>query len=141
MKLAVIPCALALLAATAAHATDDIGEACTGTETLKIGTQPERTVPYALTFSADLTAGSYCYGKCGPDQTYPIASSASDPIKLADLDKGGQVRHITFDRRSSVLIDEQRYDAGLIGPIVRNASAVCKAAPFHEPARLPKAGA
>jgi hypothetical protein len=39
-----------------------------------------------------------------------------------------------------VLIDEQRYDAGRIGSIVRNASAVCKAAPFHEPARLPGRG-
>lgn len=133
MKLAILVSALALAGPTTSLAADRIGEACSGTETVQVGTQAPTTVPYALTFSADLSAKSYCYDKCGPDQSYAIGDSGSDPVKLADMDHGGQTRLITFDRRTGVLSDYQSFDAGL-GRIVRKASARCRSATFHEPA-------
>lgn len=138
MKLAILASALALVGSPPAYAADKIGESCSGTETVQIGSQAPQTVPYAITFSADLAAKAYCYDKCGPDQTYAISDSTPALVKLADLDRGSQKRRMTFDRRSARLTDYQAFDAGL-GPVVRNATATCRAAPFHEPAPLARA--
>jgi hypothetical protein len=135
MKLVILVSALALCGASSASASDQFGEICTGTETVQVGTQAPKSVPYTLTFSADLRAGSYCYDKCGSDQTYIVSNSSSDPVKLADLSSGGQERMLTFDRRNAVLTDYQSFDAGL-GRIVRKASAQCRPAAFHQPATV-----
>jgi hypothetical protein len=126
---------LVLIGSTAAYGADKIGESCTGIETLQIDAQAPKIVPYFLVFSADLAAGSYCYDKCGPDQTYAISSRSSDPIKLTDMDSGGQKRLITFDRRSAKLADYQVINVPP-AKVVRNAKATCVAAAFHEPAPL-----
>lgn len=131
---AAIPLVLiAALAITDAPAPSGrIAESYSDTETVQVGAQPARTLPYALTFSADLKGRAYCYDACGKDQTYPISDPASQPIKLADLDREGQVRRITFDPGSSTLRDYQEFDAGS-GKVTRRASATCKPAPFHAP--------
>lgn len=124
---------IALLAiANAPVPSERIAEACAGTETVQIGAQPAKTLPYTLTFSADLKRGSYCYDACGKDQTYPIADAKAQPIKLADLDRGGQVRHLTFDPATATLNDFQTFDVGL-GKVTRQALGVCKPATFHAP--------
>lgn len=112
--------------------TDRIAEACTGTETVQLGTNPARSAPYSLTFSADLTRKSYCYDVCGKDQTYPISDAGARPIKLAELDRAGQVRHLTYDPATATLTDCQQFDAGL-GTMRRKARATCKPATFHAP--------
>jgi hypothetical protein len=145
MKIAVLASALALAWATSAAAADRMGETCSGTETVQVGTQPPKTEPYALTFSADLTTKSYCYDTCGPDQTYAISDAASDPIRLADFDaddgqEGSQTRLIEFDRRSGTLTDDQSMNLGFLGKVVRHATARCSASTFHQPAPLPKIG-
>jgi hypothetical protein len=122
------------LPATGSRSGDRISEICSGTEIVQVGSQPARTVPYSLDFSADLTSGRYCYDRCGPDQSYPISDTRSSLIVLASLDHGGQVRHLTYDRRAQSLSDDQRFDAPLVGTIIRKAVATCKAAPFHVPA-------
>jgi hypothetical protein len=127
--------ALAITEASVPSGT--IAEACSGTETVQIGAQPAKTVPYSLTFSADLKGGSYCYDACGKDQTYPIADPGARPIKLADLDRAGQVRHLTFDPATSTLMDYQVFDAGL-GKVTRQALGSCKPAAFHAPWSPPK---
>ncbi|KQM22162.1 hypothetical protein [Novosphingobium sp. Leaf2] len=137
MKRAAIACALFALIPGAAQAADTFGEVCTGTETLKVGDQPGRTLPYTLTFSADLITGYYCYGPCGPAQTFAISDARSDPLILANLNRAGQVRRITFDAHKMLLTDHQVYRVGMIGPIVRNASASCRPVPFHQPPTLP----
>ncbi|EIZ78873.1 hypothetical protein WSK_2416 [Novosphingobium sp. Rr 2-17] len=137
MRLAILPCAIALLASTVAYADDDIGETCDGPGTLQVGNQAPRDLPYTLTFSADLTTGSYCYDKCGPDQTHAIADSTSPLIKLADFHSAKIVRLTTFDRRTSVLTDYYTLDLGRIGKTVRRASVTCRPAPFQAPAPLP----
>ena len=114
-----------------------IAEACSGTETVQIGTQPAKTVPYAITFSADLAGKRYCYDACGKDQTYPISDPLSQPIKLADLDRGNQVRRITFDPATATLSDYQVFDAGL-GKVTRQALGTCKPAEFHAPWTSPQ---
>ena len=124
---------IALLAiANAPVPSERIAEACTGTETVQIGAQPAKTLPYTLTFSSDLKRGSYCYDACGRDQTYPIADAKAQPIKLADLDGAGQIRHLTFDPATSTLTDFQIFDAGL-GKVTRRALGVCKPATFRAP--------
>lgn len=138
MKLAIFASTLALIGSTSAYRIDKIGESCSGTETLQIGTQAPLTVPFALTFSADLSAKSYCYDRCGPDQTFAISDNTSDPIKLADLDHAGQTRAMTFDRRSGMLTDYENFDGGL-GRVVRKALARCRAVAFRQPAALPQA--
>lgn len=125
---------LMLIGSTSAYGADKIGESCSGTEAVQIGAQAPKIVPYSLVFSADLTAGSYCYDKCGPDQTYAISSSTADSIKLADMDGGGQKRLIVFDRRSAELTDYQVIN--VLERVVRNAKATCVAAAFREPAPL-----
>ncbi len=131
----VLVAALAMMTG-AANAADRFGETCRGTETVRVGDQPARTLPYALAFSADLAAGTYCTAGCGRDQSYAIADPRSQPIRLADLDRAGQIRHLTFDRASARLTDEQSFDPGL-GKVVRHASATCTPAPFHAPAARP----
>ena len=123
---------LSVLLAGAAQTppSPQFGESCRGSETIRIGTAPPRTVPYKLDFSADLALGAYCYGQCLPSQTYRIADPASHPLKLADRDLAGQVRHIAFDRATGRITDYQVFDSPL-GRIERNAGGTCKAAPFH----------
>jgi hypothetical protein len=142
MTIAILAFALMSTGSTAAVATNKIGETCNGTETVQIGTQAPKVVPYSLTFSADLTAKSYCYDRCGPDQTYPISDSTSNPIKLADLNAddgqvGGQKRRIRFDRRSGTLTDSQSMNLGALGKVVRHATARCRASAFTQPAPIP----
>jgi hypothetical protein len=138
MKLAFL--AIALASVGSAGAPDRLGEKCTGTETVQIGSQPPKTLAYSLNFSADLKSNLYCYDKFGRDQTYAIADADSNTIKLADLDHGGQIRYLTFDRSSSMLTDYQVFDAGL-AMVMRSASAMCRATTFHEPWAPPESRA
>lgn len=132
MKLIALVLVLVSIESTSAFAADQIGERCTGTETVQVGTQPPRTLAYSLNFSADLVSKSYCYDKCRREQTYAISDATSNPLKLADLDRGGQTRRLTFDRDTSVLTDYQVVAAGPV-KVVRNALAKCRAAKFHQP--------
>ncbi|MEN3749636.1 hypothetical protein TPR58_20855 [Sphingomonas sp. HF-S3] len=132
MKPALVVAALALAGSTPALAADRIGERCTGTETLQVGAKPPTHVPYTLSFSADLAAGTYCYDRCGADQSYRISEARSNPVKLANLHRGGQERLLTFDRRTAALSDDQRFESGL-GRVVRKAQATCVPAAFHQP--------
>jgi len=140
MKLVAFAVALVSIGSTSAFAADEIGERCAGTEAVQVGTRLPQTRPYSLDFSADLANKSYCYDKCLREQTYAISDAASNPIKLADLDQGGQTRRLTFDRNRSVLTDYQVITARLI-KVVRNASATCQAAKFHQPPTEAKAKA
>lgn len=134
MRYALFAFALAALGATAASGPDQFGESCSGTETVQVGANAPKVVPYALKFSADLAAGYYCYAQCKPQQTYAIKDHTSDPIKLADL-RGNQDRLLTFDRRTAVLTDHQVIR--LLGVTTRNAKAICRPAAFHKPTPLP----
>ncbi|USI75002.1 hypothetical protein [Sphingomonas morindae] len=120
-----VPLVVAQFAAMAPLAAQPILEDCHGTETVKIGNGAPRTIPYALSFKADLAAGTYCYGSCTKAQTYPIADAASSPLKLSDMASGGQARHLLFDRVTGRLTDDQQFDAGL-GTVTRRAVAICK---------------
>ncbi|WP_137864242.1 MULTISPECIES: hypothetical protein [unclassified Sphingomonas] len=120
-----IPSVIFLFAGTPLCAAQTIAEECHGTETVKIGSAEPRSVPYSLNFKADLVANTYCYGSCTKEQTYSIADAKSSPMKLADLERGGQKRHLIFDRVSGKLTDYQVFDAGL-GTVTRSATAVCK---------------
>lgn len=117
-------------------AQDRFAERCTGTETVEIGAGAPRHVRYALTFSADLSSGYYCYAQCLPEQTYPIADRAGDPIRLADVRSGSQVRLMTFDRKTSVLTDHQVFT--MLGTVRRDTRATCRSAIFHAPVPLAK---
>ena len=133
--LIVLASTLAVLAGGSAAGSDTFGENCSGTETVQLTDHPPTTIPYALTFSVDLGAKTYCYDRCGSDQTFAIDDIGSDRIRLADQHREGQVRELIFDRRAGSLTDHQIFDAGL-GPIVRSASATCRSTPFRKPARL-----
>jgi len=113
-------------------AADKVSESCAGTETVQVGAQPPKTLPYLLNFSADLSSRLYCYDKCVREQTYKISDAGSNPIKLADVDGAGQTRRLVYNRSTSVLTDYQIIATGPMR-IVRNASATCKAAKFQEP--------
>jgi hypothetical protein len=89
-------------------------------------------VPYKVRLSIDLMHGTYCYDRCQPRQSYGISDTKTHPIKLADIDHGGQVRRLSFDRRSGLLSDYQRFDAGL-GMTEWRTSAHCSPAPFRKP--------
>lgn len=130
-------CALALLAlgSTSAAGQDQFGESCSGTETIQVGANAPKVVPYALKFSADLAAGYYCYAECKPQQTYAIKDQMSDPIRLADVRGGNQSRLLTFDRRTAALTDHQTIR--LLGITTRDARATCRSAAFRKPAPLP----
>lgn len=132
MKLTAMALALVSIGPTSVFAADRVAERCSGTETVQVGTQPPQTLAYSLNFSADLVRKSYCYDKCRREQTYAISDATSNPMKLADLDRGGQTRRLTFDRDASVLTDYQVIAAGPV-KVVRNASAKCRAAKFHQP--------
>lgn len=132
MKIALSPLAFLLLAA-APPPSDRFGETCSGTETVTIGSQPPRTLPYTLAFSADLGVRRYCYDACGAGQSFAIADATTTPIRLADLDRGSQSRHLFFDRAAQTLTDDQSFDAGL-GLVTRHAKASCHEAPFTAPA-------
>lgn len=132
MKLIAMALALVSIGPTSVFAADRVAERCTGTETVQVGTQPPQTLAYSLNFSADLVRKSYCYDKCRREQTYAISDATSNPMKLADLDRGGQTRRLTFDRDASALIDYQVIAAGPV-KVVRNASAKCRTAKFHQP--------
>lgn len=131
MRHAIGAVALAMLGTTAAFGQAQIGERCSGVETIQVGGTAPRVVRYTLTFSADLAAGYYCYAVCRPEQTYAISDRASDPIKLTDVRNGNQTRLMTFDRRTAILVDHQVIR--LLGTTTRNATATCRAAPFHAP--------
>lgn len=132
MKLIALALALVSIGPTSVFAADRVAERCTGTETVQIGTQLPRTLAYSLDFSADLVRKSYCYDKCRREETYPISDATSNTLKLADLDRGGQRRRLMFDRDTSVLTDYQIITAGPV-KVVRNASAKCRSAKFHQP--------
>lgn len=70
MRYAICAFAFATLGSTSAYGQDQIGERCSGTETIQVGAGAPKVVPYALTFSADLAAGYYCFAQCKPEQTY-----------------------------------------------------------------------
>jgi len=136
-------CALAALipvTAQSAQAADRFGETCTGSEVVKVGPGRARTMPYELTLSVDLKAGRYCYGACGPDQTFAIADTTSDPIRLADLETGGQKRLILFAPDSGKLTDRQSYSIGPLGAVERTATAECRAATYRAVPPLRTAG-
>ncbi|MES3154855.1 hypothetical protein [Sphingomonas faeni] len=135
MRHAVCAFALAILGSTSAQGQARIGERCSGTETIRVGDAAPQIVPYALTFSADLATGYYCYAACRAEQTYAISDRASDPIRLADIHGGNQTRLMTFDRRTATLVDHQVIR--LLGSTTRSATATCRAAPFHAPVPLP----
>lgn len=138
-KLLIASLALATASATSAASQDQIGETCSGSETVRIGDQAPKTLPFSVSFSADLAKRRYCYGQCGPGQSFAIADAAADPIQLANL-RGEQTRLTTFDRRRHVLTDHQIFDSP-VGRIVRDATASCKPSAFTEPAGSPaKAG-
>ena len=113
-------------------AEQTFGETCTGTEIVQIGAQNPKTLPYNLTFSADLKGRAYCYGPCGKDQSFQITDAAAVPIRLADLDNAGQVRRLTFDPRTSTVSDYQVFKAGM-AVVTRRASATCEKSVFHAP--------
>jgi hypothetical protein len=128
---------LALIAAAPALATPalpatEMAETCHGSETIRIGDQPPRSAAYDLAFSADLDHAAYCYGACGKDETGTIADPASSPLKLVDIDRPGQARHLTFDAATARLSDYQRFDAGL-AVVIREANATCRPAPYRQP--------
>jgi hypothetical protein len=135
MRYALYAFALVVLGPTSAYGQDQFGESCSGTETVQAGTSAPQVVPYAITFSADLAAGYYCYAACTPQQTYAIKDPVSDPIKLADVSGGNQDRLLTFDRRNAVLTDHQTIR--LLGTTTRNAKAICRPAAFHKPMPMP----
>lgn len=128
----------ALMAAAligAASPPDHVARRCTGTETVQVGTQKPRTVPYALTFSADLGARRVCYGSCAAEQTFVLpAPSGKGALMLAAIETPAQGRRLIYDSRSNVLTDDLRIDFGL-GTIVHHARATCKPAAFREPPR------
>ena len=134
MRLAIFALVLAIFGSTSTNAQDRIGESCIGTETIQVGANVPKVVPYALKFSADLAAGYYCYAKCRPEQTYAITDPKSDPIKLADVHGGNQTRLITFDRITAIFTDYQV--VRLLGSTTRTAKATCRATAFHQPAPL-----
>jgi hypothetical protein len=133
MRYAICALSLAVLGSTSAYGQDQFGERCSGTETIQVGAGVPKVVPYALTFSADLATGYYCYAECKPEQTYAIRDRASDPIKLADV-RGNQSRLMTFDRKTSILTDHQ--NIRLLGFTERRANATCRPAAFHKPTPL-----
>lgn len=135
MKYAVVAFAIVIIGSTSAYGQDHIGEICSGKETIQVGTNAQRILPYTLSFSADLGSGYYCYAECKPEQTYPIKDRTSDPIKLADLNAGSQIRRTTFDLKTGVLIDYQIYT--VLDTIKRNSRATCRPAAFHQPTPLP----
>lgn len=135
MRYALCAFALVTLGATTASGQDQFGESCNGTETIQVGTNAPQVVPYAITFSADLAAGYYCYAACTPQQTYAIKDPMSDPIKLADVREGNQDRRLTFDRRNAVLTDHQTIR--LLGITTRSAKAICRPTAFHKPTPMP----
>lgn len=135
MKFALCAFVLATLSATSSYGQDQFAERCTGTETVQVGHHAPRAVPYTLSFSADLSAGYYCYAACRPEQTYRIKDGISNPIKLADLDTGSQTRDISFDRRTGILTDRQVLK--VLNPIRRDAKAICRPAVFRKPTPLP----
>lgn len=135
MKYALCAFALATMGSTSAYGQDQIAENCSGTETIQVGENPARVVPYTLTFSADLAAGYYCYADCRPQQTYRIADRTSNPIKLANLNAGSQIRRILYYRNTSILTDYQV--STVLATIRRDAKAICRPAIFHKPTPLP----
>jgi len=121
-----------MLAAAPALAQQTFGETCTGSETVQVGSQSPKTLPYMLTFSVDLKARSYCYDVCGKDQSFPISDPESNPIKLANIDLTGTVRHLTFDPGTGKVVDYQVINAGF-ALVTRRASGTCKASTFNHP--------
>lgn len=136
VKRVMVALVLAIFGSTPAFAQDRIGEYCSGTETIVVGASVPRVVPYSLTFSADLTTGYYCYAQCKAEQSFAISDASSDPIKLADVHHGNQIRLITFSRKSGRLSDDQVFE--VLETVKRSARATCRAAAFHEPTPSPR---
>lgn len=123
-------------ASTAVAGASQFGESCVGTEIVQVDGQPAKNLPYSLVFSVDTKRKLYCYGECLEGQTYSVSDPLSSPMKLADIDVGVQVRHITFDRVSSKIADYQVIDAK-VWKLTRRASGTCKPAPFRSPRGQP----
>jgi hypothetical protein len=124
-------CAVGCLAIMSpAQAQQRFGEICKGTETIKIGDAAPLVSPYSLNVSIDLLTGYYCYAQCLPEQTYRISNRVSRPIILTNL-SGEQLRQLSFDRKTAVLLDHQIIS--VFTRVERTAQATCKAAPFHKP--------
>jgi hypothetical protein len=123
--------AIAVTATPAAAATA-WGVTCTGTETVQVGPQQPRTLPYEITISIDLDRNVYCYGACGKAETYDIADASSNPIKLANANTGAGVRQVLFNTGTLEITDYQTMMLGL-GTVTRKAFGSCKPAPFHQP--------
>src|SRR5690348_7398350 len=89
--------ALAALAASGTAIAEPVRFAatCSGSETVKVGDQPLKTLPYALAFSADLQRRLYCYDRCKREDTYSIADGSADPVRLADFALAGEMRRLT----------------------------------------------
>jgi hypothetical protein len=121
------------IASGAAPATGDrFGLVCSGIETLQYGTQAPQRVVHGITLSVDLAGKRYCYATCARGQTYAIVDPASSPIKLADFDAGGQVRHMLYDRAAARLTDDQKITMGPI-LVIRHAADTCQAGPYTQP--------
>jgi hypothetical protein len=126
--------AILFLLGAATRGPDRFGESCTGSESVRVGSQAERHLPFHIELSIDLTKNAYCYAQCGRQQSFRIADASSVPIKLADSGAPGQARRLIFDRATRQLTDDQSFEFGAMGPIVRHASATCRTAPFRTPA-------
>ncbi|MBN8849312.1 MULTISPECIES: hypothetical protein [unclassified Sphingomonas] len=131
MKAAFVALALMWPASAYASSPDKFGEICVGTETISSEKQPEKMVPYSMTFSIDLASGHYCYAECKAWQTHKISDATSNPIKLADVRGAPTERLLTFDRRTGKLTDHQVVT--LFGKVEGFTTATCQAAPFHAP--------
>ena len=124
---------LAIPGVTAAAVPERFGEDCQGSETVQTGSEAPRQLPYTIALGIDLEHGTYCYAACTRAQTYKIKAVAGSLLTLADLDAGGQSRHILLDRVSGKLIDHQHMAMGAIS-VTREAAATCT------PAVYPAAG-
>jgi hypothetical protein len=121
------------VSAAQAQAPDRIAETCHGSEIITtVGKGPTRA-PFAVDFSADLKSGYVCYGDCKPAKTFAIKTGQiSNPIVLAAVNGPSQSRSITFDRRTSTLVDRQVIK--LLGSIKREAVASCRPMAYRQPA-------
>lgn len=126
---------ISVLGVTSAQAqtADRIAETCHGSEIITTVGKGPTCKPFAVDFSADLKGGYVCYGDCKPAQTFSIKTGqTNNPIVLSDVNSPSQSRSITFDRRTSTLVDHQVIN--LLVNIKREAVASCRPMAYRQPA-------